>query len=60
MELEVRLLETLRARGKRKGATAQDAHRIVERAQAKAGHTMNRDKLITALKYEILQWEGVH
>lgn len=60
MELEVTLLETLRARGKRKDATAQDAHRIVERAYAKAGHMNDTQRLISALKHEILSWEGVH
>jgi hypothetical protein len=30
------------------------------RAHAKAGHMNNRERLITALKYEILNWEGVH
>ena len=58
MELEVTLLETLRARGKRKDATARDAIGIIERAQAKAGHMNDRQRLITALKHEILEWEA--
>lgn len=60
MELEVHVLHTLRGRGKRKDAKARDAHQIVERAIAKAGHMNNKQRLITALKYEILAWEGSH